>query len=166
MNQIKRRFALCVDNTDYEASLIPKKVYQVLPDEEAERDGIPPSSQAERKPERSRRDTERHDVRERIEIGAERRRLATPACHGAVQRVTNKRERQEHERAPDRGPVAGRDEAHAREDRPRPAERIPMRDEIREHERAREREALLLHERSVMWLHVRDQALLRAPQLT
>ena len=25
-------FALCIDNTDYEASLIPGKVYRILPD--------------------------------------------------------------------------------------------------------------------------------------
>lgn len=38
MNTFKRRFALCIDNTDYEASLIPRKVYEILPDEEAAKD--------------------------------------------------------------------------------------------------------------------------------
>jgi hypothetical protein len=38
MNTFKHQFALCIDNTGYEASLIPRKVYEVLPDEEAERD--------------------------------------------------------------------------------------------------------------------------------
>jgi hypothetical protein len=38
MNTYKRRFALCIDNTGYEASLIPRKVYEVIPDEEAEHD--------------------------------------------------------------------------------------------------------------------------------
>ena len=34
----KRHFALCVDNTDYEASLIPRKMYEILPDRKAARD--------------------------------------------------------------------------------------------------------------------------------
>ncbi|MEW6716252.1 MAG: hypothetical protein AB1345_01930 [Chloroflexota bacterium] len=35
-----RHFVLCVDNTDYEASLITRKVYQVIPDEQAEKDDL------------------------------------------------------------------------------------------------------------------------------
>lgn len=38
MNTLKRRFVICIDNTDYAASLIVKKIYQVLPDEEAAKD--------------------------------------------------------------------------------------------------------------------------------
>lgn len=38
MNTLKKRFAICIDNTDYAASLIVKKIYQVLPDEEAAKD--------------------------------------------------------------------------------------------------------------------------------
>ena len=38
MNTQKKHFAVCVDNTDYEASLIVRKIYEVLPDEEAARD--------------------------------------------------------------------------------------------------------------------------------
>jgi len=34
----KKHFALCVDNTDYEASLITRKVYEVIPDKQAEQD--------------------------------------------------------------------------------------------------------------------------------
>jgi hypothetical protein len=34
-----RRFAVCVRNQGYEASLERNKIYTVLPDEEAERDG-------------------------------------------------------------------------------------------------------------------------------
>jgi hypothetical protein len=34
-----RRFAVCVRNDGYEASLERNKIYAVLPDEEAERDG-------------------------------------------------------------------------------------------------------------------------------
>lgn len=30
-----RQFAACIDNSDYEASLIVRKIYEVLPDEEA-----------------------------------------------------------------------------------------------------------------------------------
>jgi hypothetical protein len=33
-------FALCIDNTDYRASLIPGKVYRVLPDPVAARDDL------------------------------------------------------------------------------------------------------------------------------
>jgi hypothetical protein len=33
-------FALCIDNTDYEASLISGKVYRVLPDPRAAKDDL------------------------------------------------------------------------------------------------------------------------------
>jgi hypothetical protein len=33
-----QRFALCIDNTGYEASLIVKKVYQMIPDVKAAKD--------------------------------------------------------------------------------------------------------------------------------
>ncbi len=35
----QRRFAVCVRNEGYEASLERNKIYAVLPDEDAERDG-------------------------------------------------------------------------------------------------------------------------------
>jgi hypothetical protein len=35
---MKRRFVLCIDNKGHEASLIPRKIYQVIPDEQAEQD--------------------------------------------------------------------------------------------------------------------------------
>jgi hypothetical protein len=38
MNKPRKRFALCVDNTDYQASLIPRKIYEVIPDEDAAKD--------------------------------------------------------------------------------------------------------------------------------
>jgi hypothetical protein len=38
MNTTKKHFAICIDNTDYAASLIVKKIYEVLPDEEAAKD--------------------------------------------------------------------------------------------------------------------------------
>ncbi|MBI5304180.1 MAG: hypothetical protein HY868_18755 [Chloroflexi bacterium] len=37
---MKKRFVLCINNTDYEASLIRRKIYKVIPDERAERDGL------------------------------------------------------------------------------------------------------------------------------
>ena len=40
MNTPKERFAICIDNTDYAASLILKKIYEVLPDEEAAKDDL------------------------------------------------------------------------------------------------------------------------------
>lgn len=38
MKEIKKHFALCLDNTDYEVSIIPGKVYRVIPDRKAEED--------------------------------------------------------------------------------------------------------------------------------
>jgi hypothetical protein len=38
MKQVTKRFALCIDSTDYEASLIPGKVYRILPDPRAAKD--------------------------------------------------------------------------------------------------------------------------------
>jgi hypothetical protein len=40
MDTPKRQFAVCVDNTDHEASLIVRKIYEVLPDEEAAKDEL------------------------------------------------------------------------------------------------------------------------------
>ena len=40
MNTPKRQFAVCVDNTDHEASLIVRKIYEVLPDEKAAQDDL------------------------------------------------------------------------------------------------------------------------------
>ena len=40
MTTRKRQFAVCVDNTDYEASLIVRKIYEVLPDEKAAQDDL------------------------------------------------------------------------------------------------------------------------------
>jgi hypothetical protein len=34
------RFALCIDNSDYEASLIPGKVYRILPNPKAAKDDL------------------------------------------------------------------------------------------------------------------------------
>jgi hypothetical protein len=36
----KKHFILCIDNTDYEASLITRKMYEVIPDEQAEKDDM------------------------------------------------------------------------------------------------------------------------------
>jgi len=33
-------FALCIDNTDYKASLIPGKVYRIIPDPSAAKDDL------------------------------------------------------------------------------------------------------------------------------
>jgi hypothetical protein len=38
-NQPRPRFAVCINNTEYPASLERHKIYRVLPDEEAARDG-------------------------------------------------------------------------------------------------------------------------------
>jgi hypothetical protein len=35
MRQPTKPFALCIDNTDYEVSLIPGKVYRIIPDAKA-----------------------------------------------------------------------------------------------------------------------------------
>ena len=36
----KTQFAICVDNASYEASLIVRKMYEVLEDKSAEKDGL------------------------------------------------------------------------------------------------------------------------------
>ena len=36
----KKPFALCIDNTDFQASLIPGKVYPILPDPRAAKDDL------------------------------------------------------------------------------------------------------------------------------
>jgi hypothetical protein len=38
MKQPRKPFALCIDNTDYKASLIPGKVYRLIPDARAAKD--------------------------------------------------------------------------------------------------------------------------------
>jgi len=38
MNKPRKHFALCIDNTDYQVSLIPRKIYEVIPDDEAAKD--------------------------------------------------------------------------------------------------------------------------------
>ena len=40
MSGSKKHFAICVDNTDYEASLILRKIYEILPDEAAAEDEL------------------------------------------------------------------------------------------------------------------------------
>lgn len=40
MKQPTKPFALCVDNTDYKVSLIPGKVYQIIPDPKATKDDL------------------------------------------------------------------------------------------------------------------------------
>ena len=36
----KKQFVICIDNTNYEASLVTRKVYEVIPDPEAEKDDL------------------------------------------------------------------------------------------------------------------------------
>jgi hypothetical protein len=33
-----KKYALCINNKDYEASLIPRKIYEIIPDERAKKD--------------------------------------------------------------------------------------------------------------------------------
>ena len=40
MKRVTKRFALCIDNADYEVSLIPGKVYRILPDLKAIKDDL------------------------------------------------------------------------------------------------------------------------------
>jgi hypothetical protein len=40
MKNEQRRFGICIDNTDYEACLILKKIYEILPDKEAAEDDL------------------------------------------------------------------------------------------------------------------------------
>ncbi|MGH9799268.1 MAG: hypothetical protein ACRD82_02810 [Blastocatellia bacterium] len=38
MRKSQKRLAVCIDNADYQASLIPGKLYEVLPDADAAKD--------------------------------------------------------------------------------------------------------------------------------
>ena len=40
MRHLAKSFALCVDSTDYKASLVPGKVYRILPDPQAAKDDL------------------------------------------------------------------------------------------------------------------------------
>jgi MinD-like ATPase involved in chromosome partitioning or flagellar assembly len=40
MKQPTKPFALCIDNTDYKVSLIPGKVYPLIPDRKAAKDDL------------------------------------------------------------------------------------------------------------------------------
>jgi len=40
MKALTKPFALCIDNSDYKASLIPGKVYRILPDARAAKDDL------------------------------------------------------------------------------------------------------------------------------
>jgi hypothetical protein len=40
MKEVRKHFALCLDNYDYEVSLIPGKVYRVVPDQKAAGDDL------------------------------------------------------------------------------------------------------------------------------
>jgi hypothetical protein len=40
MKQLTKAFALCIDNTDYQASLVLGKVYRIIPDPKAARDDL------------------------------------------------------------------------------------------------------------------------------
>ena len=40
MSEQKKHFAICVDNADYEASLILRKIYEIIPDELGARDDL------------------------------------------------------------------------------------------------------------------------------
>ncbi len=37
---MNKRFALCVNNKGYEASLIPRKLYEIIPDQQASADNF------------------------------------------------------------------------------------------------------------------------------
>ncbi|MGA7876584.1 MAG: hypothetical protein WCA08_13060 [Desulfoferrobacter sp.] len=40
MSEPKKYFAVCVDNSDYEASLILRKIYEIIPDELGAKDDL------------------------------------------------------------------------------------------------------------------------------
>jgi len=40
MDMTEQRFAICIDNTDYEVSLIPQKIYRIIPDEKTAQDDL------------------------------------------------------------------------------------------------------------------------------
>jgi hypothetical protein len=40
MSEHKKHFAICVNNSDYEASLILRKIYEIIPDEQGAQDDL------------------------------------------------------------------------------------------------------------------------------
>jgi hypothetical protein len=40
MMNTSKQFALCIDNSDYQASLILRKIYEIITDEQAARDDL------------------------------------------------------------------------------------------------------------------------------
>jgi len=40
MDTVRKQFAVCIDNTNYQASLIERKIYEVVPDEKAADDDL------------------------------------------------------------------------------------------------------------------------------
>ncbi|MBF0204427.1 MAG: hypothetical protein HQK67_08970 [Desulfamplus sp.] len=40
MIDYKNNFAICIDNSDYEASLILRKIYEMIPDDKAAKDDL------------------------------------------------------------------------------------------------------------------------------
>lgn len=40
MSEHKKHFAICVDNSDYEGSLILRKIYEIIPDEQGAKDDL------------------------------------------------------------------------------------------------------------------------------
>jgi hypothetical protein len=40
MSEHKKHFAVCVDNSDHEASLILRKIYEIIPDEQGAKDDL------------------------------------------------------------------------------------------------------------------------------
>jgi len=40
MRKPKKLFAICIDNADYEASLVLRRIYEVIPDEQGDQDDL------------------------------------------------------------------------------------------------------------------------------
>ena len=84
-----------------------------------------PPRRPEREAEHGRRDAERDDVGERVEIGAEHRLpLAVEARDVAVEHVAHQRERQQQERRPEEPAVVGGEVVEAQEDGDGAARRV------------------------------------------
>ena len=100
----------------------PRQTADAADDEVGEDEHVPSAAQPEREAEDRRRDAERDDVGERVEVAAEDRLPPlVQARDVAVEDVEHERQRQQQERRPQEPAVVVGEVVQAQEDRDRPA---------------------------------------------
>jgi len=109
-----------------------RKTADAAHDEIREYQHVPSPAQAEREAEDGRSDTERDDVRQRVEVGADAR-LTRPVQTSdvPVEHVERQRRREQYEGRPEEPAVSGRQEVQAQEDSNGAARGVPNGQRIR-----------------------------------